>query len=415
MTKKNNPIKNMRTLKNFGGGKKKKNSPFSNEQNYIKLKDILQEIYNNDNIKYVIETNKHFKGRVPNYVIDKYSVDKAIALFDSCGAFDRNFINLVFDNIYYLVYLVRGIIRSCFNTWSLRYNWNAIDEDTKTINDFCNINENTYTPIIHALLFIGDCREHGYLTAFLFNIYLIHLEKKHNKRFLNYEMVIYYCTFYIPETKDIGSYYEQTKDNKKPYILNMNFKNYDHVFNGLIGGNTYEIIDSLDITSDFHSENPPVWNNLHLHNIKLSDVSMFEEHKISVKNITTNADRLMVIKGAFGEINQPTFIIASRVPFIDKVKPINITEDIKITKYLCIDTEINFDNEINGRLSIIRKNNNLFEEKFGSPSIVFTQIQSPSFFNSLIRQYFYCLKNKLINEMPYKLLDFILNKQSITV
>ena len=186
---------------------------------------------------FIINTNSHIKGRVPPYIIDKYSVLSAYYLMLSLNITNINDISLM------LQYLLEN--------WCL-YN-------RKNNKKYKNLD----TSIFNALLFPGDCREHAYLMCFFLNVYK-----------------------YFNKLKDTYSYCYST--------LIYDNETFDHVF--CIKNN--EII--IDIYYLYHSENRLMNiedNYINLNGkkfqININNCEIFQNGKFQNKNIKITQKKWM--------------------------------------------------------------------------------------------------------------------------
>jgi len=286
----------------------------------ISLRDPIKEIITDNNIQYQIKTNWHKSGRVPDFILGNYSIDELNKFYEYLGFYEREFISKVEENIFFLISIIKGIIRYSFNTWSLRYNWDEFDLINQKIKEKCD--SSLYnTHIINSLLFIGDCREHGYLFSFMFETYLFYLARlMYDRIYRKYELVISYNTFYVNKV--------QTDD------IYTNTTPYDHVLCILkIDGINSLFIDALDVNYDFGNANMgPLYQNLHLH-----------YNDMDFRKDPTNIKETMYILNKAQWVDKE--ILFKVVPFIDSILTKTKTKSevtYATNKYLCFEIKSDF-------------------------------------------------------------------------
>jgi hypothetical protein len=293
-------------------------SDIKQEIKTISLRDPIETILSDNTSQYKIKTNWNRKGRVPDFILDIYSINELNKLYQELGFYEQTFILKVEENIFFLISILKGIIRYCFNTWSLRYDWDEFDKLNSKIRTKCN-DDSYNTNIINSLLFFGDCREHGYLLSFMFETYVINLPSK--TIYDKYELVISYNTFYVSSS-------DQEAENENY----SNTTSYDHVLCILKETNKNLLfIDALDISFDFaRVKTPPIFSNLHLH---------YNDMIMTIQNEGTQPHKYILEKAQFNGRK----ILFMTVEFIDDILEKQTAPlDYDTNKYLCFEIKESF-------------------------------------------------------------------------
>lgn len=372
--------------------------------------DIRKIVANPEITVFTVRVNWDRKGRVPNYLVNYASVETAFCIFDKffIGA-DQLLIDTLTTNVFYILTVIRSIVKYAFNTWGLYYNWHSLDVDNKMISLKCH-NENQFnTQIINALMMFGDCREHAILSAFLFAAFKQYVRERYgmDKLVLYFDLNVLYTIIWLK------------KDPSKLYTLD-NMVDYDHVFNVLtFDGNPFCFYDALDVSTDVNRDLRDLsLKSIHMLNILKvkyigniinTHITDYDTRDASdyVKGKLINSPTLMTLPiyncGAINSNNKINMIV-SVVDFWKSIKsqtfngiltkPNEYSNDYTCGKLVPSDGSLNPQKfaDVLFSYSFYKEKNIFFENMFKIKTHLFTEnVISSSFLDMLVRQFLHII------------------------